>query len=95
MTKEEAYDSLINPLMAQIIAICKEHRIPVLASFTLDAESGLHCTTTLLEDEWEPSEEIIAASKELFRESGASLMTLTTKNERGETTAIETIVYQP
>jgi len=33
MNREEAYDTLINPLMAQIIAICKEHDIPMVASF--------------------------------------------------------------
>ncbi len=30
---EEVYDTQIAPLMEQIIAICKEHRLPVLASF--------------------------------------------------------------
>lgn len=40
MDKEEAYDSKINPLMARIIAICKEHKIPMVASFGLDYEEG-------------------------------------------------------
>ena len=31
--KEAEYDALISPLMDQVIAICKEHRIPMLASF--------------------------------------------------------------
>lgn len=30
---ESVYDEQINPLMAQIIAICKEHNIPFVASF--------------------------------------------------------------
>lgn len=30
---ESVYDTQIAPLMQQIIAICKEHRLPVLASF--------------------------------------------------------------
>ena len=29
-TKEDVYDEQIAPLMAQIIAICKEHRIPLV-----------------------------------------------------------------
>lgn len=31
--KEEIYDAQIAPLMEQIIAICSEHQIPMLASF--------------------------------------------------------------
>ena len=40
MTKEEVYDSQISPLMAQIISICKEHKIAMLADFTLDEDLG-------------------------------------------------------
>lgn len=92
MTKEEAYDSLINPLMAQIIAICKEHRIPVLASFTLDAESGLHCTTTLLEDDWRPSEDIVAAAGVIVNRRPRSPLMITTRNADGEITSMEAIL---
>lgn len=48
--KETVYDEQINPLMAQIIAICKEHKIPMVASFEYgrrgDADSDL-CSTYL------------------------------------------------
>lgn len=54
MTKEEIYDNQINPLMAQIIEICKEHKIAMLADFTLDED--LRCTSCLLADEYGPSE---------------------------------------
>lgn len=46
--RETAYDDKIYPLMTQIIAICKEHDIPLLASFELDPdeEAGpMLCTT--------------------------------------------------
>jgi len=33
MEKEKIYDDQINPLMAQIIAICKKHEIPFFATF--------------------------------------------------------------
>jgi len=50
--REDIYDTQINPLMAQIIAICKEHDIPAVASFQLDdvreEESEFKCTTSLL-----------------------------------------------
>ena len=32
-TKEDVYDNEISPLMSQIIAICKEHDIPLVAQF--------------------------------------------------------------
>ena len=48
--KESVYDELISPLMTQIIAICKEHQIPLVAQFQYadTAEDGpAYCTTTL------------------------------------------------
>ena len=86
MTKEQAYDALIHPLIAQIIAICKEHKIPALASFTLDRDDGLHCTTALLDESWEPSEMLIEASQPLLRKRSGVLM-VTTTNARGEVTS--------
>jgi hypothetical protein len=55
MSKEEIYDERISPLMAQIIAICKEHKINMAAQFALDAktddpEDVLFCTTSLPSD---------------------------------------------
>jgi len=52
VSKEAVYDEQINPLMAQIIAICKEHDIPLVADFQLDDDRDacdpgdtFHCTT--------------------------------------------------
>lgn len=42
---EQVYDEQIFPLMQQMIAICKEHRIPMLASFQYTQDS--FCTTFL------------------------------------------------
>jgi len=47
---EQIYDEQINPLMAKIIAICKEHQIPMLATFQYcepDEERGGFCTTRI------------------------------------------------
>lgn len=47
---EQVYDDKISPLMVQIIAICKEHKMPMAATFTYraDDEGGLdHCTTLM------------------------------------------------
>lgn len=53
MTREEIYDAEISPLMKQIIAVCKEHDIPLVADFQLDddresEDAGFHCTTFIV-----------------------------------------------
>lgn len=51
--KDAVYDERISPLMKQIIDICKEEEIPMLAQFFIrsadvDPDSeDLYCTTTL------------------------------------------------
>jgi hypothetical protein len=49
MNKEQVYDEKINPLMAQIIAICQEHNIAVVASFHTpnDDDEDLFCATCI------------------------------------------------
>lgn len=42
---EAVYDSEIAPLMAQIITICKDHEIPMGATFEYAPE--MYCTTTI------------------------------------------------
>jgi hypothetical protein len=47
---ESVYDEQIAPLMTQIIDICREHRIPMLATFQYGAdagEGGRFCTTAI------------------------------------------------
>ena len=47
---EDIYDEQIAPLMAQIIAICKEHQMPMIASFAYRCEGDDDydlCTTCL------------------------------------------------
>jgi hypothetical protein len=54
--KEEIYDEKIAPLMKQIIDICKEEELPMVAQFYLkqqhpeaDEENGaMYCTTTII-----------------------------------------------
>lgn len=49
--KEALYDEQISPLMAQIIALCKTHKINMIADFSLghdpEADETLFCTTAL------------------------------------------------
>lgn len=52
-TEEKVYDEQIAPLMMQIIAICKEHRIPLACTFQYgDLEDGgpAFCSTLLPND---------------------------------------------
>lgn len=90
MTKEEAYDELISPLMSQIIAICKEHKIPCLANFSLDAESGLQCTTTLLDEEWEPSEKMLEAARLIYAKREPLMLTV--RDAAGNIKSMEAIL---
>lgn len=56
-SKENIYDEEIAPLMNQILEICREHKIAMLAQFGTPSESdkGLVCTTALLRDIYEPN----------------------------------------
>ena len=48
--KEDVYDNEISPLMTQIIDICKQHGIPIIASFTYensDERDPGRCTTLI------------------------------------------------
>ena len=50
---EAVYDNQINPLMGQIIALCKEHGIPFVACFQLndgdeESDSPLLCSSAYL-----------------------------------------------
>lgn len=60
MTKEDAYDQFIAPLMEDIIEACKEHKIAMLCDFEL-GDDGLKCTSSLLDDEYEPGPAILKA----------------------------------
>ncbi|WP_460139712.1 hypothetical protein [Pseudomonas sp. S2_E01] len=55
MTKEDIYDVQINPLMAQIIQICKEHSIAMIFSAHIpnEEDADLACTTHLAGDDGE------------------------------------------
>ncbi|CAI8931104.1 LigB domain-containing protein [Pseudomonas sp. IT-P171] len=55
MTKEDIYDEQINPLMAQIIKICKEHSIAMIFSAHIpnEEDADLACTTHLAGDDGE------------------------------------------
>lgn len=49
--RERAYDEHFSPLVAQLIALSKEHGIPMVASWELDKDEdgvAMLCTTAIL-----------------------------------------------
>ncbi|KWI50698.1 hypothetical protein WT72_24320 [Burkholderia pseudomultivorans] len=88
-TKEQIYDEQISPLMAQIIAVCKEHKIPVVASFFTPGEDDpeLAVTTALLGNGYEAPANFTNALRALRPElfTGTPLM-LRTDHSNGSTT---------
>ena len=83
--KEEIYDEQISPLMGQIIAICREHKIANICSFSLDYDEELVCTTAMLKEEFEPPESFLEALKTIRPPEREPLM-VTTKNPDGSET---------
>ncbi len=75
-TKEEVYDARISPLMAQIIAICREHKIAHVCAFTLDVEEGLCCISANTSEGFEPEERLLAAARALYRNPQTSTLTI-------------------
>lgn len=68
--REAVYDEKIQPLMAQILEICKEEKIACLFSFLIgnsEEHGPLYCTSALLGPEYGPTGRQKAALAELTR----------------------------
>lgn len=87
MNKEQIYDAQINPLMAQIIEICKANNIAMLATFALPTpEDADLCCTSHLPDETGKLPCPIAEASSVIRGSGRSPLMLTTQHADGSKT---------
>lgn len=86
-TKEQIYDEKINPLMAQIIAICQKHKIAMLCDFAIPTpeDDSLKCTSALLDASTNPPAEMLR-SLELLRPRKVSSMMITTRHADGSKT---------
>ncbi len=96
MNKEEVYDDLINPLMAQVLKICVEHKIAMLLSFAIPTpdDDGLRCTSALLSPEYDPPQDFIRAMKLVMppeRKISMTKLTLTKADGTKEVQIIATI----
>ena len=83
MTKEQVYDEQIHPLMAQVIAICEEHKIANVCSFCLDREEGLLCSTVMTEDDFDPPEAFREMARQLFPSRRPSPLMMTVRDGNG------------
>lgn len=77
MTKGEIYDEQISPLMKQIIAICKEHKIANICTFSLDLGEGLTCDTFATASAYNPPEKFRECVKILKNERSSSITIMT------------------
>jgi len=80
-TKEQVYDNQINPLMAKILKICKQHKIAMLANFRLDDD--LQVTSALLAEEYEPSDGQLQALRNFEPEPAFAMAETTTEMPDG------------
>lgn len=90
MNKEQIYDEKISPLMEQIIAVCREHKIAMLAHFAIPAEADdtLSCTTHLPDESGSLPEPIRSAVRIIKPRP----MMLTTRNAASEVTQMTAIL---
>ena len=90
---EKVYDEQIAPLMTQIINICKEHKLPMFASFLYKNDSENEddgcCTTNLMFKERPIPKEFLALAPSIFSTRG---LMLRMRVERADGSVEETVV---
>ena len=91
---EKVYDEQINPLMAQIIEVCKQHNMPFIASFQYASDGKddhQFCTTCVLPEERPVAPALEKCYDALFTRR-APMMMLTTRDKDGNVTQMTAIV---
>lgn len=82
---EEVYDAEISPLMAQIIEICKAHKMPMFATFLYrndpDGDDGLCTTNILFADERPVPEAMLKLAPSLTSPRGPAMRMRVTKGD--------------
>jgi hypothetical protein len=77
---EQVYDEQILPLMRQILDICKEHEMPMVASFNYQDE--MLCTSAILPKESAP--ECLKRALRIIQGDDAGMIALAvTKSKEG------------
>lgn len=81
---ESVYDAEISPLMAQIIAVCKKHGMPMLATFCYarqENDGEDYCTTIIPRGD-DQTDAIQRAYKEIKLGPKLTAFTITTISEQ-------------
>jgi|GEM_PF-1605170 len=95
LPKEQIYDEQIAPLMTQIIAICKEHKIAMVSSFDRgqdDTDRDLLCSTVLTEEEFDPPDVFKEIVKLLCPSAPKSITKITARDAGGQIIRQEVIL---
>ena len=88
MNKEQIYDEKINPLMAQIIEICKTNGIAMLCSFALPTpeDADLLCTSRLPNENGKLPAPLSEASAVIYGSGRSAPLMMTTQHADGSKT---------
>jgi len=95
VTREQAYDEHISPLMKKIIAMCKEHDIQLVAAFNLEdaadpASEGMLCRTVILPNA--TGDERLLRMRDIIFPPQPSPMYMTVRNGAGEATEMVAVL---
>ena len=88
MNKEQIYDTQINPLMAQIIEICKTNGIAMLATFALPTpgDADLLCTSRVPDESGKLPCPLAEASAVIYGNGRPATLMVTTQRADGSKT---------
>ena len=88
MNKEQIYDTQINPLMAQIIEICKTNGIAMLATFALPTpgDADLLCTSRVPDESGKLPCPLAEASAVIYGNGRPATLMVTTQRTDGSKT---------
>jgi len=82
---EDVYDREVAPLMAKIIEVCKQHKLPMVASFlyanSTEDDQQDFCTTQLLFDDRPIPTEMWHMADSIYRPRGPALRMRVTKGD--------------
>jgi len=90
VTREQAYDEHISPLMKKIITLCKKHDIQLVAAFCLEdaadpASEGMLCKTVILPNPTGNDERLVRM-RDILYPRGTPPLHVTARNAAGEVT---------
>ena len=82
MSNEKIYDNEISPLMQEIIRICNEHGIPMIASFNYDytEDNGIGRCTTLINNIKGKEDDVLQKANHVLRHGNHSTFTTVIKS---------------